>query len=362
LKITDIRLGRISVPLKSPFKTALRVVESVEDIIVEIHTDNGCVGFGEAPPTAVITGDTIESITGAINYYIKKAIIGMDIENIEEIMFRIDNCIIGNTSAKAAVDMAIFDLYGKLYKAPLYKLLGGYRRQITTDMTISVNKPDQMARDSQEAVEKGYDVLKVKLGQNPGIDIDRIRAIREAVGYDVKIRLDANQGWTPREAVNILRKIEDEDFDIELVEQPVCGSDIEGLKYVTDRVSIPVLADESVFSPGDAIKIMQERAADLINIKLMKTGGIYNALKICAAAEVYGVECMIGCMLEAKVSVTAAVHLAAAKKIITKVDLDGPLLCREDPVRGGAVFNEKDITLTDAPGLGIEEVEGIKYI
>lgn len=362
MKIIDVKLGRISVPLKSPFKTALRVVDSVEDIIVEIHTDDGSVGFGEAPPTAVITGDTTDSILGAIKDYIKKAIIGMDVANIEEIMFKVNKSMVGNSSAKAAVDMAIYDLYGKLYKAPLYRLLGGYRKEITTDITISVDEPEKMAKDSKEAVQKGYDVLKVKLGKNSDRDIDRIRAIRDAVGYDVKIRLDANQGWSPREAVRILRKIEDEDFCIELVEQPVPGRDIEGLKYVTDHVDIPVLADESVFSPMDAIKIMQMRAADLINIKLMKTGGIYNALKICAAAEVYGVECMIGCMLEAKVSVTAAVHLAAAKKIITKVDLDGPLLCSEDPVKGGAIFNEKDITLTDDSGLGIEEVEGIKYI
>ena len=182
VKITDVRLGRISVPLKSPFKTALRVVESVEDIIVEIHTDTGDVGFGEAPPTAVITGDTTDSIIGAIRDYIKKAIIGMDIENIEEIMYRLNKSMVANTSAKAAVDMAIYDLYGKLYKAPLYKLLGGYRKQINTDITISVNSPEKMAKDSQEAMEKGYDVLKVKLGQNPGMDIDRIRAIREVVG------------------------------------------------------------------------------------------------------------------------------------------------------------------------------------
>ena len=157
--------------------------------------------------------------------------------------------------------------------------------------------------------------------------------------------------------MRILNAMQDRGLDIEFVEQPVAAHDFEGLKYVTERSSVPVLADESVFSPADALKIMQMGAADLINIKLMKCGGLYPALQIASAAEVYGVPCMIGCMLEAKISVNAAVHLACARGIITKIDLDGPVLCSEDPVLGGAVFAEKDITVSDAPGLGVCGVE-----
>ncbi|MEG0774011.1 dipeptide epimerase [Clostridium sp.] len=362
MKITNIRIGEISVPLKTPFKTALRTVNSVEDIIVEIHTDTGNIGYGEAPPTGVITGDTKGAIIGAINDHIKKAIIGMDIENFEEIMIKLDKSIIKNTSAKAAIDIALYDLYGQLYKAPLYKLLGAYRKEIITDVTISVNDPEEMAKDSLDAIRRGFKTLKIKVGKDSSIDIERMKAIRKTVGYDVKLRIDANQGWKPKEAVKVLSKMEDEGLDIEFVEQPVIAHDIEGLKFVTDNVSIPVLADESVFSPEDALNILQKRAADLINIKLMKTGGLYNALKICSAAEIYGVECMIGCMLEAKVSVNAAVHLAAGKSIITKIDLDGPVLCSEDPVEGGAIFEDYKITLNDEPGLGIKNINGIRYL
>ncbi len=362
MKITDIRIGEISVPLKTPFKTALRTVNSVEDIIIEIHTDTGNVGYGEAPPTGVITGDTKGSIIGALKEHIIKSIIGLDIENFEEIMLKLDKCIIKNTSAKAAVDIALYDLYGQLYNVPIYKLLGGYRKEIVTDITISVNDPDEMAKDSINAINRGFETLKIKVGKDAAKDIERMKAIRKAIGYDVKLRIDANQGWKPKEAVKAIRKMEDEGLDIEFVEQPVIAHDIEGLKYVTDNVSIPVLADESVFTPEDALIILQRRAADLINIKLMKTGGLHNALKICSVAEIYGVECMIGCMLEAKVSVNAAVHLAAAKSIITKVDLDGPVLCSEDPVVGGAVFNESKITLNDAPGFGVKKINGIRYL
>lgn len=362
MKIVDIKVGKISVPLKTPFKTALRTVNSVEDVVVQVITDEGLVGYGEAPPTGVITGDTAGAIVSAINDHIKKALIGLDVENIEEIMKTLDNCIVKNASAKAAVDIAIYDLYGKIYNAPLYKLLGGYRNKIETDITISVNDPEEMAKDSIEAVKCGYNVLKIKVGKDSHKDFERMKAIRDAVGHEVKLRIDANQGWKPKEAVYLLDNMQNKGLDIELVEQPVIAKDIEGLKYVTEHSAIPVLADESVFSPEDALKIIQTRAADYVNIKLMKTGGIHNALKICSMAEIYGVECMIGCMLEANVSVTAAVHLAMAKSIITKVDLDGPVLCSENPVVGGAIFNNNIITMTDNNGLGITEVLGVKEI
>ena len=202
--------------------------------------------------------------------------------------------------------------------------------------------------------QRGYDCLKVKVGIDPELDVARLAAVREAVGKDVCIRIDANQAWNAKQAVRILNQMQDKGLDIEFVEQPVPAADLEGMQYVTRHADVPVLADESVFSPADALKIMQTGAADLVNIKLMKCGGITNALRIAAAAEVYGVECMIGCMLEAKISVNAAVELACAKKIITRIDLDGPVLCSEDHILGGATFEEKNITVSDAPGMGIQ--------
>lgn len=362
MKITDIRLGILSVPLRVPFKTALRTVNSVEDVIVEILTDTGNVGYGEAPPTGVITGDTTGAIIGAVNDHIKKALTGRDIDDFEDLMLALQSCIVKNTSAKAAVDMALWDLYGQLYQIPVYKLLGGSRKSIVTDITISVNEPEEMAADAQDAIRRGYDCLKVKVGKEPEKDISRLSAIRKVIPPETCIRIDANQGWSPKEAVRILNGMQEKGLDIEFVEQPVKAHDFEGLKYVTERSYVPVLADESVFSPEDALKIMQMGAADLVNIKLMKCGGLYNALKIVSAAEVYGVECMIGCMLEAKVSVNAAVHLACAKQIITRIDLDGPVLCSEDPVEGGAVFQEKEITVSDLPGLGIQRINGLRYL
>ena len=333
MKITQVRLGRISTPLRVPFKTALRTVNSVEDVIVELHTDTGAVGYGEAPPTGVITGDTTGAILGAIQDHIAPALLGRDLDEFEDLTAAVQKALVHNTSAKAAVDMALWDLLGQKYSAPVYRMLGGARRNIVTDITISVNPPEEMARDARTAVQRGYDCLKVKVGIDPELDVARLAAVRQAVGRDIKLRIDANQAWNAKQAVRILNQMQEKGLDIEFVEQPV---------------------PESVFSPADALRIMQTGAADLVNIKLMKCGGITNALRIAAAAEVYGVECMIGCMLEAKISVNAAVELACAKKIITKIDLDGPVLCSEDHILGGAVFDEKNITVSDAPGMGIQ--------
>lgn len=358
MKIKEIEVGEIFVPLATPFKTALRTVENVEDVVVKITADTGEVGYGEAPPTAVITGDTKGSILCAIRDFIRPAILGMEVDSLEAVMERLHGCMVKNTSAKACVDMALYDLYAKRWGAPLYKLLGGYRKELETDLTISVNPIDEMVRDSLSAVKRGYRILKIKVGKEGLRDVERIAAIREAVGKDVKLRVDANQGWTAKDAVRILTAMEDRGLDIELCEQPVKAHDLAGMRTVTQAVYTPILADESVFSAEDAVEIIRTGAADLINIKLMKTGGIYGALKICAIAETYGVECMVGCMLESKLAVSAAAHLAAAKKIITRVDLDGPSLCRTDPFEGGPQYLENRIVMNETPGTGISSCPG----
>lgn len=353
MKIEKIELGEVRIPLVTPFKTALRTVETVNDVVVRITADDGQQGFGEAPPTAVITGDTKGSIRCVIEEFIAPTLIGWEVEDLDGVMEALHSCVLKNTSAKAAVDMAIYDLYAKNLGRPLYQVLGGRRDRIETDLTISVNPVEEMVADSRKAVAQGFRILKIKVGKEGLKDVARIEAIRQAVGPEIRLRVDANQGWTAKEAVRIICAMEDKGLDIDLVEQPVKAHDFAGMQYVTARVGTPILADESVFSPEDAIRLIQGRAADLINIKLMKTGGIYEALKICAIAETFGVECMIGCMLESKIAVSAAAHLAAAKGVITRADLDGPSLCLEDPYEGGPVYEGPWIRMNETPGIGI---------
>jgi L-Ala-D/L-Glu epimerase len=361
MKITDIRFGMLRVPLKTPFKTALRTVDAVEDIVVMINTDSGHVGYGEAPATAVITGDTHGSIVEAIRHYISPRLIGADIADLNRITLLIQGAMEKNSSAKAAVEIAVYDLWGQLYNAPLYRLLGGGDPAITTDITISVDTIDKMVADSISAVERGFDSLKIKVGKDIGVDVERVKAIHAAVEGRALLRLDANQGWTAKQAVYALHLLEDAGVRLELVEQPVKAQNLDGMKYVTERVQTPIMADESVFGPTEVIELIRMRAADIINIKLMKTGGLSNAVRIADICAMYQVECMIGCMLETSISVAAAVHLAVAKSnVITKVDLDGPSLCAFNPVDGGVIFRESEITITDAPGLGIREIRGLQ--
>jgi len=363
MKITEVRFGMLRVPLKTPFKTALRTVERVEDLVVMVHTDTGHVGYGEAPATAVITGDTHGSIIDAIRHYIAPRLIGEDIADLNRITRLVQTSLEKNSSAKAAVEIAVHDLFGQLYGAPLYRMLGGGDPVVTTDLTISVDTIDKMVADSINAVERGYDSLKIKVGKDIGVDIERVRAVYAAVENRALLRLDANQGWTAKEAVHAIRSLEDAGVRLDLVEQPVKARDLEGMRYVTERVHTPIMADESVFGPMEVLEIIRLRAADIINIKLMKTAGISNAVRLADIASLHGVECMIGCMLETSISVAAAVHVAVAKSdAITRVDLDGPSLCATNPVEGGVVFNESEISITDAPGLGIRAIDGLEMI
>ncbi|MEK4700476.1 dipeptide epimerase [Solibacillus sp. FSL R7-0668] len=352
MKITDVKVSLVEAPLITPFKTALRTVHSIQNVMVTIHTDDGQIGIGEAAPTHVITGETLGSIQYAIEQVIAPLLKGMDLAEIAALCELVDSCLYQNTSAKAAVEIALYDLWAKKYNAPLYELLGGYRKSLTTDITISVNEHPEMVQDSLAAVKRGFSILKVKVGKDPTGDVNRILKIHEAVGPQIGLRIDANQGWTPKQAVSIIGQLEDAGVQMELVEQPVHYSDVVGMQYVTNHTQTPILADESVFSPKQAIEVIEKRAADLINIKLMKTGGISKAQQIANIAQASGVECMIGCMLETKISVSAAAHFAAANKIVTMVDLDGPSLCVKDPINGGPIFEGETIQMVERAGLG----------
>ncbi len=355
--INQIETMRLSVPLKSPFKTALRTVVTAESIIVKITCENGIRGWGEAPPTHVITGDSLDGIEGAVHHIFKPFLLGKNLLAYEAIFQGIDQSAIGNTSAKAAVDMAIYDCLAQNSNLPLYQFLGGDRNRLETDFTVSVNSPDEMGEDAVRYVSEGFTTLKVKVGKDEAAkDLARLKAIRGKVGPDIKIRIDANQGWTSKEAISTIRKMEELGLNIELVEQPVHKDDLEGLKKVTDSVDTPIMADESVFSPNDALKVLLTRSADLINIKLMKAGGIHKALLISKMAELHGVECMVGSMIESKLGITAAAHFAASQKNITRFDFDAPLMLSKDAFLGGVQYNGRELLLTDDYGLGIQGV------
>ncbi|CAH2713035.1 L-Ala-D/L-Glu epimerase [Neobacillus rhizosphaerae] len=357
MKIETIKTFKVAVPLIKPFKTALRTVTTAEAILVKIYCDNGIVGWGEAPPTGVITGDSLLSIESAIHHVIKPFLEKKSLLNYEMIFQGLKTILVGNPSAKAAVDMALYDCLAQYCKLPLYQFLGGHKKELETDYTVSVNGPEEMGDDAVSYIQQGFNVLKVKVGKDDiSTDLERIREVRNRVGNEIKIRLDANQGWTAKDAIRAIRKMEDSGLRIELVEQPVKADDIEGLKQVTDNVSTLIMADESVFSPKQAFQVLKTRSADLINIKLMKAGGIYQAQIINQLAETCGVECMVGSMIETRLGITAAAHFAASKQNITRYDFDAPLMLAKEIIDGGIQYNNRFITMPTESGLGIKEV------
>jgi L-alanine-DL-glutamate epimerase-like enolase superfamily enzyme len=359
MRIVGMRAGVLRVPLRRPFRTAVRSVAELVDLVVRVETEDGLEGWGSAPPTAKVTGETLGSIRGALEE-LCPLLRGRDALDLEGNLDLIEEGIKENGSAKAALDVALHDLWGKALGQPLWRLFGGTGRPVETDITVSVNEPEEMARDARWAVEAGYGVLKIKVGDDPAKDLRRLSAVREAAGPGSVLRIDANQGWSPAEAIRILRGMEAAGLEIELVEQPVAARDLEGMARVRAGVSIPVVADESVRSPRDALEVLRRGAADMVNVKLMKCGGLRNARRIVAISRTFGAEVMLGSMLEGKASAAAAVHLASASRAITRIDIDGPLLCLEDPFEGGPLFEGPRIVPGDGPGTGIRGIRDEK--
>lgn len=361
--IKRITVGEIKVPLKVPFKTAIRNVTEVHDLVISIETDTGLVGYGEAPATAAITGDILGSMRAALEL-IAPRLLGKRLQDFNALLRTLHQGVVQHHSLKAALEIALYDLRSQALGVPLYQLLGGGDPQLKTDITISVNERDVMVKDAQRAVAEGFDCLKIKVGGHTWQDdVDSVLAIERAVGQHVALRLDANQGWTPKHAVLVIQTIEKAGVALELVEQPVPADDLVGLKFVTDHTLTPILADEAVFSARQALQVLATGGADVINIKLMKTGGISQAIEVANLARMHHKTCMLGCMLEAAISVTAAAHFAVAfDDVVSYIDLDGPQLCATSAVEGGMCMNGPWITLPDAPGLGITAVHGLTNV
>lgn len=354
MKIKDIRTHRLQAPLKTPFITSLRRVDTLEDLVVIIECDDGTLGYGEGAPTPVITGETFGSMLACIEY-IKPHLLGREVEDFSALLHSVHHVIVKNTTAKSALEIALYDLKAKSEKMPLFRMLGGRKTHFKTDITISMGNVDMMIADAQHAVQLGYDALKIKIGDNPKKDVERITAIHHALDSNIKLRLDANQGWSAKESVTLLQSLEKQHIIAEFIEQPIAADDTEGWKYIKDRVQTPLLADESIFSLKDARRLLELEVIDYVNIKLAKTAGITHALKLADLSKSYGAKCMIGCMLEGPISVAAGVHVASAKAdSINMIDLDAVSLLASHPVKSDIVFNESEITLSEAVGLGVK--------
>jgi len=353
--IQQIEVYKVTLRYKEPFRIAPGASTESRNVVVKVVTDYDVVGWGESSPSQRVTGENAETVIKTLDKIAPK-LIGMCPLRIEQDIEAMDSIVEENPAAKAAIDIALHDILGKTACKPLFMLMGGYRTEVLTDITLVIKSPKEMAKDAVKAVKKRFKALKVKVGVNPTEDVERIRLIRKAVGSDIQIRIDANQGWTPQQAIEALNKMEK--FKIQFAEQPVPAKDMKGLIKVRKDSPIPIMADESVHSPEDALRLIQAEAVDLINIKLMKSGGILKGRKIADVAEAAGMPCMIGCMGESEIGIAAGAHLAAAAKNIQYADLDSDLLLKDKLVKkGGTKIKNSMRMFPKQNGLGIRELE-----
>jgi L-Ala-D/L-Glu epimerase / N-acetyl-D-glutamate racemase len=333
----DLTAHALDLTLTSPFRIARSTQTHARNVLTQIATEEA-VGLGEAAPSGYY-GERRESVFMALDEFSES--LGDDASCIEDIMETLDKRLHGHAAAKASIDMALYDILGKRLGAPVYELLGlNAGRAPVTSFTIGIDEPAVMAKQAAAAA-KQYPTLKIKVGT--GRDLEIVRAIRGAT--DATLRVDANAAWTAKEAVRVIRELEP--FGLEFVEQPLPAGDIEGLRFVREHVTLPIIADESCVTVEDVPRMVG--VVDGINIKLMKCGGIHHALKMIHTARAHHLKVMLGCMIESSLAITAAAHLSP---LVDYADLDGHLLTSDDPFEGVHV-EQGQLILPDRAGLGV---------
>ena len=342
----------VSAPLHTPFVTALRTATHADSLLVEI-SDGELSGWGEAPQVWKVTGDSLAGAQACVEGPITTALDGLGPDDLTEGLRRVQNAAAGNFGAKMAVDVALHDLAARRRGQTLHGFLGSTVDVVRTDVTLSVGDAEALAAAGRARVADGFDVLKVKVGTDAKADVERVRRVREAIGPGPTLRLDANQGWSRRDAVTAIRALEDAGCAIELVEQPVVAADLDGMAWVTDRVGTPILADESVYGVRDLVAVIRQGAADLVNVKLAKCGGLGPARTLLELAREHGLGMIVGSMMESHVGVGAAAALVSAYPTTAVNDLDAAWWLREAPVAGGIRYEGSLIHLPAAPGLGV---------
>ena len=355
MNITAIDIHKLNVSFEYPTKTPIGTLESAQNVLVKITTDSGLYGWGEASPFAPITGDSQQSnfiTAGQLAELIK----GKNALDTEGLMHAINRFTVAEPSIRSAFDMALYDLRAKAAGLPLYALLGGGRRELRTDLTIGMqNSVEETVACAERILAKGFNAIKMKVGRPDLADVAHVAAVRKLAGADVAIKVDSNQGWSYQDAVqNILAMAP---LKLQYSEQPIAAWDYDNLRRLRDKVSLPICADESLFDDRDALKLVSSGAADYLNIKLGKSGGIHTALNINAIAQAAGCRCMIGCFAESRLALSAAAHLAMARPNIHFLDLDSAFNFNEDPVLGGMTYDEEIgglLHLPETPGHGAD--------
>jgi L-alanine-DL-glutamate epimerase-like enolase superfamily enzyme len=349
-KIKKLECWDVSMPLIEPYTIAYETITHAPNVLLSIVTDDGYSGYGCAAPDLEVTGESAQGLMHKFNEIALPYLEGKDPHQIARINADLRSMLPDSPSLMAMIDMALYDLMAKKAGLPVYKLLGGYRQSIPTSITIGILPVVETLDKTDEYIRKGFFIIKVKGGSDVEEDIQRIAAIRKKFGKETIIRFDANQGYTVQETIYFVKHTRDQ--HIEILEQPTHRYDLESLGRVTKELHLPVMADESLLTLQDAFKLARNGWADMVNIKLMKVGGISGAMHINSVAKAAGMEAMIGCMDECELGISAGLHFALARPNVEYADLDGHLDLLDDPTSGCFTLKEGVLYPNDRPGLG----------
>ena len=349
MKITKISYERLDLQLAIPYTIAYETITKATNFILKLETDSSIVGFGCSAPDLIITGESPIQVEQAIKDIVEPSLIGNNPFTYARILADLRLLLGSKSSTLAMVDMALHDLISKKAKVPLYRFLGGYRDSILTSITIGILPLDETIAQAKDFIGQGFTILKIKGGDNLREDIEKMIKIRELFPK-ITLRFDGNQGYNVDESIAFVK--ETAKVGIEIFEQPTQLGHEESLGKVTDQVHIPVMADESLKTLKDVYRLARKGRVDMINIKLMKVGGIMEGMHINSVAKAANLEVMVGCNDECALGIAAGLHFALSRPNIFYADLDGHLDLLNDPFTG--LFNLKNGVLspTTNPGLG----------
>lgn len=338
--------------LIEPYRIAYETVETATNVFLRVTTDDGLVGVGCAAPDEQVTGESSESVLQVLRDVVEPAVHGADPFRSAQLLETLRADLKGHSSARAAFDMTLHDLLGKKAGLPVWKLLGGYRESIPTSVTIGILPDRETVERARDWVRRGFQVLKLKGGADVEDDVARTMQVRAAVGESIVLRFDANQGYTVDEAIRFVEQTRA--ARVEMLEQPTPKTEPKLLARVSRQVHLPVMADESLMTLRDAFALAKDELVDMINVKLMKVGGIAEALQINAVARAAGLEVMVGCMDESAVAISAGLHFALARPNVEYADLDGHLALEGDPAAGAVRIENGVLYPGEGPGLGVD--------
>jgi L-alanine-DL-glutamate epimerase-like enolase superfamily enzyme len=353
MKITNVEHWTENSKLIKPYTIAYETYSDVETHFVRIETENGSYGLGSASPDDYVTGESTVDCKSALDSCLESLLLSQDIRNIEDLVRKSKEAMPKTPAARAAVDIALYDLRGKCFNLPLADMLGRVHEKLATSITIGIMSAQEAAEEADECLSRGFRLLKVKIGKSLEEDLDRLHKIREKIGRQLPIRVDANQGYSRDEYMEFIQRARP--LDLEFIEQPLKADDIEGMQSMPKSVRAKSAADESLLNVQNALRFTHSpRPFGIYNVKLMKCGGIFPALQIAEIALLANIDLMWGCMDESIVSISAALHAALASPATRYVDLDGSLNLARDLVQGGFRLKNGELTITDKPGLGVE--------